>query len=158
MKTTKKLLRSLLITAILVSLCFTSALAAGNNTITINSETDGHTYQAYQVFAGEYVSASGKMINITWGSGVNSASLLTALKANATYGASFTSCTSAADVAQVINTSYPASTAFANAFAKLIAANLSSTHTDSGTPSGTYTYQITGLDDGYYFVNESGFC
>ena len=155
MKTTKKLLRSLLIMAILVSLCFTSALAAGDNIITINSETSGHTYQAYQVFAGEYVSASGKMINITWGSGVDSASLLTALKADVTYGASFASCTTAADVAQVINTSYPASTAFANAFAKLIAANLSSTHTDSGAPSGTYTYQITGLDDGYYFVNEA---
>ena len=155
MKTTKKLLRSLLITAILVSLCFTSALAAGDNTITINSETSGHTYQAYQVFAGDYVAASGKMINIIWGSGVNSTSLLTALKADTTYGASFTSCTTAADVAQVINTSYPASTAFANAFAKLVAANLSGTHTDSGAPSGSYTYQITGLDDGYYFVNEA---
>ena len=155
MKTLKKLLQTTLMVLLLVGLSATSALAAGNNTITINSETSGHTYQAYQVFAGEYVSASGKMINITWGSGVNSANLLTALKADATYGASFTSCATAADVAQVINANYPASTAFANAFAKLIAANLSSTHKDSGTPTGSYTYQITGLNDGYYFVTEA---
>ena len=157
MKTTKKLLRSLLITVLLVSLCLTSALAAGDNTITINSETSGHTYRAYQVFAGDY--ATGLLTNVTWGSGVNGAALLTALKADTTYGASFTSCVTAAEVAGVISASYPNSAAFATAFAKIAAANLTSTHTDSGTPTGTgpYTYTITGLDDGYYFVTEASF-
>lgn len=159
MKTTKKLLRSLLITAILVSLCFTSALAAGNNTVTISSETSGHTYRAYQVFAGDYESTTQRLTNVSWGSGVNGANLLTALKADATYGASFSACVSAADVAGVISASYPNSAAFATAFAKLAAANVSATHTDSGTPSGSgpYTYTITGLDDGYYFVTEAAF-
>ena len=159
MKTTKKLLSSLLIVAILISLCMTSALAAGNNTVTITSETSGHTYRAYQVFAGTYDTVSGKLTNVTWGTGVDSAALLTALKAAPTYGSSFTSCTTAADVANVISTSYATNSAFAAAFAKLAAAHVNSTFTTSGTPTGTgpYTYQITSLDDGYYFVTEASF-
>lgn len=155
MKTLKTLLRTILLVALLVALGTTTALAADNNTITISSETSGHTYQAYQVFAGTFSSTTGKLTNITWGSGINGANLLTAIKADATYGASFASCTTAADVAQVISTSYPASTAFANALAKLVSANLTATHTDSGAPSGTYTYTISNLTDGYYFVNEA---
>jgi fimbrial isopeptide formation D2 family protein/LPXTG-motif cell wall-anchored protein len=159
MKTTKKLLRSLLITVILVSLCLTSALAAGGHTITINSKTDGHTYSAYQVFAGVYDAATTRLTNVTWGSGVNGTNLLTALKADASYGAAFSLCTTAAEVAGVISTNYADSAAFANAFAKLAAANVSGTYKVSGAPSGTgpYTYTITGLDDGYYFVTEAAF-
>lgn len=159
MKTTKKLLSSLLIVAILVSLCFTSALAAGSNTVTITSETSGHTYRAYQVFAGTYDTVSGKLTNVTWGTGVDSAALLTALKAAPTYGSSFTSCTTAADVANVISTSYATNSAFAAAFAKLVAAHVNSTFASSGTPTGTgpYTYTITSLNDGYYFVTEASF-
>jgi len=159
MKTTKKLLRSLLITVILVSLCLTSALAAGDNTITISSETSGHTYYAYQVFAGVYDATTQLLTNVTWGSGVNGGNLLTALKADATYGSSFSACVTAADVAYVISENYSSSAAFATAFAKLAAANVSATHTDSGASSGTspYTYTITGLDDGYYFVTEASF-
>lgn len=155
MKTLKTLLRTILLVALLVALGTTTALAADNNTITITSDTSGHTYQAYQVFAGTYTVSSGNLSNITWGSGVNGANLLAAIKADATYGASFASCSTAADVAQVISTSYPASTAFANALAKLVSANLTTMHTDSGAPSGSYTYTISNLSDGYYFVNEA---
>ncbi len=159
MKTTKKLLSSLLIVAILFSLCFTSALAAGSNTVTITSETSGHTYRAYQVFAGTYDTTSKKLTNVTWGSGVDSAALLTALKAAPTYGTSFTSCVSAADVANVISSTYATNSAFATAFAKLAAAHVNATFTNSGTPTGTgpYTYTINSLDDGYYFVTEVSF-
>ena len=155
MKTLKTLLRTILLVALLVALGTTTALAADNNTITISSETSGHTYQAYQVFAGTFSSTTGKLTNITWGSGVNGTNLLAAIKADTTYGGSFSSCSTAADVAQVISTSYPASTAFANALAKLVSANLTTTHTDSGAPSGSYTYTISNLTDGYYFVNEA---
>ena len=159
MKTTKKLLRSLLIIGILVSLCLTSALAAGDNTITINSKTDGHTYRAYQVFAGVYDATTTRLTSVTWGSGVNGTNLLAALKADATYGTAFSACTTASEVAGVISTNYASSAAFANAFAKLAAANVSTTYKESGTPSGTtsFTYTITGLDDGYYFVTEASF-
>ncbi len=159
MKTTKNLLRSLVILALMVSLCFSSALAAGDNTVTISSDTDDHTYYAYQVFAGILDDVSGRLTDVTWGAGVDSAALLTALKADANYGSSFTSCVTAADVANVISSSYSTNNAFATAFAKIVAAHLSATHTDSGAPTGTgpYTYQITGLDDGYYFVTEATF-
>ena len=155
MNTFKKLLRTILLVALLVCLGTTTALAADNNTITITSETGGHTYQAYQVFAGTFSSTTGKLTNITWGSGVNGTNLLAAIKADTTYGASFASCSTAAQVAQVISTSYPADKTFANALAKLVVANLTTTHTDSGTPSGSYTYTISNLTDGYYFVNEA---
>jgi len=157
MKTLKTLLHTILLIVLLVVLGTTTTLAADNNTITITSETGGHTYQAYQVFAGTYTytATGGNLSNITWGSGVNGANLLTAIKADATYGSSFASCNTAVDVAQVISTNYPASTVFANALAKLVSANLTTTHTDSGAPSGTYTYTISNLSDGYYFVNEA---
>ena len=155
MNTFKKLLRTILLVALLVCLGTTTALAADNNTITITSETGGHTYQAYQVFAGTYTASSGNLSNITWGSGVNGTNLLAAIKADTTYGTSFASCSTAAQVAQVISTSYPADKTFANALAKLVAENLTTTHTDSGTPSGSYTYTISNLTDGYYFVNEA---
>jgi fimbrial isopeptide formation D2 family protein/LPXTG-motif cell wall-anchored protein len=154
MNTYKKLLRTILLVALLVCLGTTTALAADNNTITISSETGGHTYQAYQVFAGTFSSTTGKLTNITWGSGVNGANLLVAIKASS-YGSDFSGCGTAAEVAQVISTKYAANTAFANALAKLVAANLTATHTDSGTPSGSYTYTISNLTDGYYFVNEA---
>ncbi len=155
MNTLKKLLRTMLLVTLLAGLSVTTALAAGSYTITINSDTSGHTYQAYQVFSGDYDTVSQKLSNIVWGSGVDGAALLTALKADATYGSSFTASTTAAQVAQVINTNYSADTDFANAFAKLVAANLTGTHTDSGAPSGSYTYTISNLSDGYYFVNEA---
>ncbi len=154
MNTFKKLLRTILLVALLVCLGTTTALAADNNTIYITSETDGHTYQAYQVFAGTFSSTTGKLTNITWGNGVNGANLLTAIQASS-YSSSFSGCTTAAQVAQVISTSYPADETFANALAKLVAENLTSMHTDSSTPSGSYTYTISNLTDGYYFVNEA---
>lgn len=159
MKTLKTMLRTMLLAAILVCLLTASSLAAGTNTITIESETTGHTYQAYQVFAGDYLDTVGKLTNVTWGTGVDGAALLTALQGDATYGTDFAACTTAADVAQVISDSYSASVTFANAFAKLIAANVSATYAVSGTPSGNgpYTYTIPDLDDGYYFVNEVSF-
>jgi len=54
MKTLKTLLHTILLIVLLVVLGTTTTLAADNNTITITSETGGHTYQAYQVFAGTY--------------------------------------------------------------------------------------------------------
>ncbi len=132
--------------------------AAEGHTLTINSETSGHTYQAYQVFAGDY-SQTGDgakvLSNINWGSGVNGTALLAALKADATYKDSFANCTTAADVAKAIDGI--SDTNFPDAFAAIVAKNLASTHTDSGISTGSYTYAINGLADGYYFVNEKSF-
>lgn len=70
-----------------------AAAAPGDTyTLTINSATSGHTYQAYQVFKGDYseVTVDGAtqktLANIDWGTGVNGTALLAALKADGTIG------------------------------------------------------------------------
>ena len=81
--------------AILLALVLTVALAVpgfaaeGVYSITITNDKAGHTYEAYQIFAGTVASdaeqegnETGPMLgNITWGTGVNGDELLVALKA-----------------------------------------------------------------------------
>ena len=82
------------LTAVLLSLVMLLALvvpasAAENYSITIHNDKTGHTYEAYQIFAGTVSSdeatagnVKGPMLgDITWGSGVDGGALLAALKA-----------------------------------------------------------------------------
>lgn len=153
MKTAKKMFAILLALTLAVVLAI-PAFAAGPDTITINSKTSGHTYQAYQVFSGTYDTASGKLSDTQWGTGVDNAALLTALQANPITGLDFSTCTNAEDVAGVINGADAEKT---DAFAAIVAQHLSTTPTGTGTLTAgtTYTYTISNLADGYYFVNEA---
>ncbi|MGN1344810.1 MAG: SpaH/EbpB family LPXTG-anchored major pilin [Traorella sp.] len=122
--------------------------AAGSNTITIKNSQTGHTYEAYQVFAGDYY--NGKLSNITWGSGVNGDNLLAALKADdSALKADFEGATTAEDVANVVK-GYTADKL--DQFAEIVGANLSATKTNSVEGTGVYT--ISGLADGYYLVKD----
>ena len=128
------------------------ALAAGDNTITIQKTTAGYTYKAYQVFAGEVAEDGGDTIltNIDWGSGVDVSALLTALQGDETVGSSFTDCTTAADVANALD---GFSGDNLKIVAELIAANLA---TVAGTSTyNTTNYTISGLDSGYYFIQST---
>lgn len=60
-------------------------------TITM-STTSGHTYTAYQIFAGDLSGST--LSNIVWGDDVDGDSLLDALKDDETYGSAFASITS----------------------------------------------------------------
>ena len=75
MKTLKKSLALLL--ALMLALALgTTAFAAESYTITIENKATGHTYEAYQIFAGELsTNENGKKVlsNIVWGSGINDA-------------------------------------------------------------------------------------
>lgn len=140
MKTTRKLLAVLAAAMLLITLLPT-ALAA-----TVNIPSEGilknHTFTAYQIFKGDEV--DNVLSNVTWGSGINDAAFLAALKADTTYGSLFTSCTDAATLAAVLSENY-INTNLANAVAKLAYAN----------KSGTGTALVSGentLDDGYYLV------
>lgn len=160
-------------TAILALVMAVPAYAAsGDNTITINSETSGHTFEAYQIFAGDYYvdgDGTASLSNIKWGGGVNDgAALLAALKADSTIGTYFADDSSAADVADTlanatVPSSDPAQKAFDNnaantdAFANVVSRFLSNTHSDSGQPSGNVphlTYTISDVADGYYFIKD----
>ena len=111
-------------------------------TITMTSTT-GHTYTAYQVFAGDLDAEEGTLSNITWGTGVNETDLLNALKSDATYGTAFTNCATAADVAKKLAT-YTNSADIA-ALAKIIGAH-------KATEAGNGTTSISGLAAGYYLI------
>lgn len=153
--------------AILLALVLTVALAVpgfaaeGGYSITITNDKAGHTYEAYQIFAGTVASddeqnvgggdgITGPMLgNITWGTGVNADALLAALKAadNGKYGA----CTTAADVAKALGAE-GATAADAAAFAEIAAQHLTETHYDSTQGDGVYT--ISNLPAGYYLVKD----
>ena len=154
------------LTAVLLSLVMLLALvipasAADTYSITIHNNKTGHTYEAYQIFAGtvsddetDLETDAGPMLgDITWGSGVDGAALLAALKAaNAEkYGA----CTTAADVAKALGTEN-ATAADAAAFADIAAQHLTATVAGTATaPNDGGNYIIEGLPAGYYLVKDS---
>lgn len=155
------------LTAVLLSLVMLLALvvpasAAVNYSITIQNNKEGHTYEAYQIFAGTVSSdaatdgeTGGPMLgDITWGSGVNDAShaeLLAALKADATIGA-LAGMPDAADAAAVAAALDGANAETAAAFADVVSRFLSDTATESTAGEGVYT--IDNLDAGYYLVKD----
>lgn len=151
MKKFTKLLGIVLIIALVMSLG-TSAFADDGYTITMNTTT-GHTYKAYQVFAGDFDAASGKLSNITWGTGVDGAALLSALKADdCAYKDSFKDCTTAEAVAKVLGTFTNKGTDIA-AIADIIGANkTTAAATSAVVGEETNTIKISGLDDGYYLI------
>lgn len=154
------------LTAVLLSLVMLLALvvpasAAENYSITIHNDKTGHTYEAYQIFAGTVSNdaatdgeAEGPMLgDVTWGSGVDGAALLAALKAadEEKYGA----CTTAADVAEALGTEN-ATAADAAAFADIAAQHLTATVAGTATaPNDDGNYIIEGLPAGYYLVKDS---
>lgn len=156
----KKLFSFCVAFVMLFSVLGMTAFADGSHSVTINSETDGHTYQAYQIFAGDYSSdgSASVLANITWGKNVNGASLLAALKADATYGTLFAGASTAAEVADIIAAN-GGTDGFADGFAAFVSDYLTGAPAVSGVPagSGPYEYTISGLDDGYYFINEAEF-
>lgn len=127
------------------------ASSTATHTITINKasgDTVDHTYEAYQIFAGDYDATEKNLSTITWGDGVNGDALLTALKADTTVGSSFANCTTAADVAKAMS-SFSNDDANMKAIAEVVNSNLSSTKAATGTSPLT----VTG--DGYYFVKDA---
>lgn len=137
-----------LVIAALMILGMTSAFAA---TITIqdngNVKVADHTFSAYQIFSGT-LSTDGKTLSdIVWGAGVDGAGLLTALKADKDIGSKFTSATTAEDVAKALE---GATADEMVAFSRVVAEHLG-TAAKENVKGGT----IEGLDDGYYFVQDT---
>ena len=140
MKHTKKLV------SLLLALVMVFALAVSVSAATVTMPTDkileGHTYTAYQVFAGR--EEDGILSDVRWGSGIDSAAFLAALKADTTYGSLFTDCADAAAVAKVLGENKD-NTALANAVAELAYAN----KTGAGTALTSGTTELAG---GYYLI------
>lgn len=154
MKHKKKWFSTLLGALLAVVLAFPVFAATPPYTITIENSQDGHTYEAYQVFAGDL--SNNVLSNVTWGTGVNGANLLSALQSDNTIGSYFTTCSTAADVAKILSDN--SAGAFASnsdnldAFAALVGQNLTTTYASSSDAGSTYT--ISNLTAGYYFVKD----
>ena len=179
-KTIKRLGAVLLAMAMAVSVLCTGALAEGtSNSITIKTSSSGHTYEAYQVFAGSTGATTDNKtsLGITgWGSGVKASELVTALqtasndtssklhgkfanilnKGNTSEGVAVGA--TSADAAQNVAASI---TDFNNneakAFAKIVAAHLSDvkqTSTETKNSDVTTGYKIDNLEAGYYLVKD----
>lgn len=157
MKNLKKL-AAVLLSLVMTAMLAIPALAAGEYSITISNEKSGHTYEAYQIFAGDVSSDEAQegneegpiLSNITWGNGVNGAALLAALKTadNAKYGA----CETSADVAEALGIEN-ATAADAAAFAEIAAQYLAAV-AGTATEPVEGNYVIGNLDAGYYLLKD----
>lgn len=137
--------------------------ASAEGSISISNTATGHTYEAYQIFDG-VLNADKVLSNIEWGTGIDSAKtadLLTAIKAitiTTEDGATtpFAACTDAKSVAKVLsdaNASFDAD--ITKQFASVVGKFLNPAadgHKESTADAGTYN--IDGLDDGYYLVKD----
>ena len=157
------------LTAVLLSLVMLLALvvpasAAENYSITIHNDKTGHTYEAYQIFAGTVSSdaatdgeTEGPMLgDIIWGSGVDDAryaELLAALKADATIGA-LEVMQDAADAAAVAAALDGADAETAAAFADVVSDYLAAAPTGQTNTMADGNYIIQGLPAGYYLVKD----
>lgn len=153
------------LTAVLLSLVMLLALvvpasAADTYSITIHNDKTGHTYEAYQIFAGtvsddetDGETDGGPMLgDITWGSGVDGGALLAALKA--ANAGKYGTCTTAADVAEALGAE-GATAADAAAFADIAAEHLTATVAGTADEPVGGNYVINNLPAGYYLVKDS---
>lgn len=144
-----KTISSLALALVMLAALAIPAFAAETYTVTIESDSSGHTYEAYQIFAGDLY--DGILSNVTWGTGVDGNALLAALKADATVGATFASATSAAAVTAAFD-GVANDSAAAKAFAAVAGQHLTTATGTSTQAKGPYT--ISGLPAGYYLVKD----
>jgi len=137
MKRIKKLASLVLALAMALTLAV-PAMAADTYTITIKNDDDGHTYEAYQIFAGEL--HGDVLTNIVWGSGIT-ADGQSALQEQA-------GVDSAAGVADKLDEETDAKT-----FAAGVSAYLADTPTKT-SDAGNGVYTISGLGAGYYLIKD----
>ncbi len=163
MRKTKSLLALLCAVVAAFVLAVPAFAATGPHTITINSKTDGHTFEAYQIFSGKLDTEEDTLTSIDWGDGVKGTELLAALKATegnpfASYsgGNPFAEATDAADVAKAVE-SFKDSAQWVDTFADMVDKYLTGTPSatqDESTGTGPYVYTIENVAPGYYFIKD----
>lgn len=151
----KKLFAALLATLMIVGMLATTAMAE-TITITINNNAEQHRYEAYQVFSGT-LSSSGVLSDVEWGTGVNGAALLAALKSSTLFAKdgvnAFAGCSDAKDVANIISKWNKDETPIKN-FADIVNSNLATVSGESGGKNND-KYVINVDAPGYYFIKDA---
>ena len=155
-----------------------AAPVANEHTITITNtdQNVSHTYEAYQVFSGNLNADESLLSDIAWGTGVDGAGIITALKtttdpllASVKTAVASVNTADADAVAAAAYTVAKAISGFSSttggsdsagaidAFATIVAGNLGTKTADftegTGTNAGKYTADVTG--DGYYFIKDT---
>jgi fimbrial isopeptide formation D2 family protein/LPXTG-motif cell wall-anchored protein len=158
MKSFRKLFAVLMVAALCLALAL-PAFADDSYTITINTSEQGHTYEAYQIFAGDLSiegegdSAVKTLSNITWGSGVDTTALPEDYADAAAVAESLTDDTAAKafakEIGQVVTDSIglTVETADGNATYVYLTAPAA-----TSTGNGPYTIAVT--EPGYYLVKD----
>lgn len=132
MKHVKKFASLLLALVMVLGLSITASAEGTTYSITINNSAEGHTYEAYQIFAGDLSGTT--LSNIVWGSGVSEAGQ--------------TALGDAATKAETLKTE-----ADAKKFAKEVAPYLTTAAGSANTVTDG-KYVISGLAAGYYLVKD----
>ncbi|MCD8083817.1 MAG: isopeptide-forming domain-containing fimbrial protein [Clostridiales bacterium] len=156
---------SILLIAVMALLMTAPGFAATGHTLTIKSQTAGHTFELYQIFKGDVATDSDVLTNIKWGDSVeNPSKLIEALKSDNDLKGFFDEVdTTASEDAQAVAVAAGLSatlaestaSALADKFAELVEDYLSTTPYKSVTGGDTtYTYQFTDVEDGYYLVKD----
>lgn len=168
MKKIRKLLSIILCLALTLCLALPALATPTTYTLTINSKTPHHVYEAYRIFAGELKESPtnpgvNTLVDIEWGNGVQDpAALLTAIQGIIIDGEKpFESCQNADDVANKLAT-FKDNAAELDAFAAVVAGHLSNTKYTGSTDADVdgneiYTAKIQNLPAGYYLVKEADF-
>lgn len=143
-KAMKKLMAALLAVAMVCAMAIPAFAVKGTETVDITH----HSFSAYQIFTAtvtENTEEQGKVSNVNWGTGVDNTELLKALKADTSFDGAFNSANTAADVVKAMS-GWFATDAKTAAFAKVVAANLSTVYTTSTSSSIHFN------DAGYYLI------
>lgn len=131
-------------------------------TITVDESVEDYAYKAYQIFSGTL--KDGKLAQIEWATGFDSAAFLTALKGDAVFQTDpddadtniFKDADTAEKVADVLKTVSESDVEKLSEFAKLAKANIGSvTPTDSTYDSTANKHKINVTGSGYYLVEET---
>lgn len=131
-----------------------TAMAADTHKVTVTVQDSGnlknHSYTAYQILTGSQATSGGALGSTHWGSGIDYAKFLNALKADTTIGSHFTDVTTPDQFVAALGdtTHFPSNGANANIVAKIALANKKGDGTalQSGANS---------LATGYYLIVDS---
>ena len=158
----QKKLWGIIVSAALVLGSTLSAAAANTkaHTITIENSRDGHVYEAYQVFSGEWSregtgeSAVNFLSNVDWGSGTDGPALLAELKGDGILGEFFAEADSAAACAEVLEELGKTASGdqLLDRFAELAWKHHGEKAGESTETESPYTIDVSG--DGYYLVKD----
>lgn len=133
-----------------------TAMAVDGNTVNVtvpgaDSNLNGHAYTAYQILSGTQAAFGGALGDAAWGSGINDAVFLEALKADTTIGKYFVNVADAKGFAEALSNTdnFPADGANTRLVAKI-----AMKHTQ-GAGTALAAGSSTQLDKGYYLIVDS---